>query len=131
MSRLDKLVRIPEIELDELEAALYSKTTLKKLFDTLPVDDHKNIGRDMARKKLDWKNPKGIAAFAFFKEYVDTERGVLEPFRDIAEVKQKNKTVFKIDSNPPSYPPPHFLLKLIGVDHPVVQSSLDLPMSSV
>ena len=26
VSRLDKLVRIPEIELDELEAALYSKS---------------------------------------------------------------------------------------------------------
>ena len=73
----------------------------------------------MARKKLDWKNPKGIAAFAFFKEYVDTERGVLEPFRDIAEVKQKNKTVFKIDSNPPSYPPPTLLAQ---VDTGTIQS---------
>ena len=115
VARLDKLIRVPEIEIDELESVLYSKATLRKLFDTLPFVDLQNLGRAMAVNKLDWKNPKGVAAFAFFKDFVDTTRGLLDSFKEIGDEKQKSRAVFKIDSNTPP------------ISHPVPQSSKNPP----
>ena len=114
LARLDKLVRVPELDLDELDSILYSKANLRKLFETLPLADHNNLGRAMAMQRLDWRNPKGVGTFAVFKEFCDNERRLLEPHREVGEEKMKNKTVFQVESstvpivNPPTQAPPSY-----------------------
>ena len=52
----------------------------------------------MIQKRLDWKNPSGITTFAFFKEFVDTKRDILEHHGDIdtQDIRSKPKTVFNV-----------------------------------
>ena len=73
IARLDKLVRVPSIDIDDLESALYSSSTLTDLINLLPPNDLNQIRRQMVKKKLDWKNPSGIVYFAFLKDFADTE----------------------------------------------------------
>ena len=98
LSRLDKLSRVPEIDLDDLHIILFSRNTFKILFAALPKDDLKQVKRDMIQRRLDWKNPSGIATFAFFKEFVDTKRDILEHHGDIdtPDTRSKSKAVFNV-----------------------------------
>ena len=61
VSRIDKLVKIPNINVNSLESLLYSRNTLKSLIGLLPDDDSDQLRREMASKKMDWSNPQGIA----------------------------------------------------------------------
>ena len=97
VARLDKLIRIPEIELEVIESILYSRHTLKDLFSALPQQDILKLNRRLTQHRLDWKHPKGAATFALFKEYCEVERDLSEPFRD-TEVKTKVKSAFVVEN---------------------------------
>ena len=97
VARLDKLIRVPEIELETIETILYSRHTLKDLFTALPQQDVLKLNRRLTQNRLDWKHPKGAATFALFKEYCETERDLSEPFKD-TEVKPKARSAFVVES---------------------------------
>ena len=113
-ARLDKLVRVPSIDIDDLESALYSRSTLTDLINLLPPDDLNQIRRQMVKKKLDWKNPSGIVYFAFLKSFIDTEWDLLGPFKVLTQppkvrsthfVEPTQQGSFNINAPQPSYPP--------------------------
>jgi len=81
IARLDKLIRVPSIDINDLESALYSRSTLNDLINILPTNDLNQLRRQMVKRKLDWKNPTGIVYFAFLKEFIDTEWDLLGPIR--------------------------------------------------
>ena len=95
VSRLDKLVKIPNIDVNALETVLYSRNTLKSLIGLLPEYDSDQLRREMSSRKMDWSNPQGVATFGLFKETAETERNILEIFKglDTSISKPKNKTV--------------------------------------
>ena len=81
LARLDKLSRVPNIDIDDVESILYSRTTYNSLFKTLPTTDLDQFRRFMKARKLDWKKPVGIRTFSAFKEYCTNERDIAEDFR--------------------------------------------------
>ena len=99
LARLEKLFRVPDIDIDDIETNLYSKNTLRTLFLSIPDDDLDQFQRNMALRRIDWRNPKGIRAFVGFKELCETERNIHEPFRGSDLLKSKAKTVFAVDQD--------------------------------
>ena len=99
LARLEKLFRVPDIDIDEIESNLYSKNTLRTLFMSVPDDDLDQFQRNMALRRIDWKNPKGIRAFVGFKELCETERSINEPSRGVEASKPKAKSVFAVDQD--------------------------------
>ncbi len=103
LARLDRLSRVPNIDIDELDTILYSKTILKDLFKLIPREDDIKFRTHMSEKKLDYKNPSGIRTFAFFKERCETEGDVLEPYKGIVSPTPKPRAVHNINQgNSPS-----------------------------
>ena len=96
LARLDRLSRVPNIDIDELDTILYSKTILKDLFKLIPREDDIKFKTHMSEKKLDYKNPSGIRTFAFFKERCETERDVLEPYKGIVNPTPKPRAVHNV-----------------------------------
>jgi len=114
IARLDKLVRVPSIDIDDLESALYSRSTLTDLINVIPPDDLNQLRRQMVKRKLDWKNPTGIVYFAFLKDFIDTEWDLLGPYKDVSHSSKPKSThfidtqlqsSFNIDVPPPSTKP--------------------------
>ena len=101
IARLDKLARVPNIDIDDLDTILYSRSTLRSLFKILPVHDLEQFKRIMLIKDLDWKNPLGIRSFSTFKKFCENERGIVEDYKNIdgPEGNPKHKTVFRIDQD--------------------------------
>jgi len=97
LARLDRLSRVPNIDIDELDTILYSKTILKDLFKLIPREDDIKFRTHMSEKKLDYKNPSGICTFAFFKEPCETERDVLEPYKGIVNPTPKPRAVHNVN----------------------------------
>ena len=91
LARLDKLSRVPNIDIDDVESILYSRTTYNSLFKTLPGTDLDQFKRFMKARRLDWKKPVGIRTFLAFKEYCTNERDIAEDYRS---------------EDPPPPPPP-------------------------
>ena len=116
IARLDKLVRVPSIDIDDLESALYSRSTLNDLINVLPPNDLNQLRRQMVKRKLDWKNPSGIVYFAFLKEFIDTEWDLLGPYKDLVQpsksksthfVETPQQSSFNVNAPPPmQHPPP-------------------------
>ena len=110
IARLDKLIRVPTIDINDLESALYSRSTLNDLLNILPTNDLNQLRRQMVKKKLDWKNPSGIMYFAVFKDFVDTEWDLLGPYKDIGQVSKSRSTHFAEPAQQSSFnvnvPPP-------------------------
>ena len=94
VARLDKLIRVSSIDVDELDSALYSRSTLSDLINILPPEDLNHLRRQMVKKKLDWKNPTGIVYFAFLKEFIDTEWDLLGPYKDVSHPSKPKSTHF-------------------------------------
>jgi len=99
LARLEKLFRVPDIDIDDIESNLYSKNILRTLFLSIPDDDLDQFQRNMALRRIDWKNPKGIRAFVGFKELCETERSINEPSRGVEMSKPKAKSVFAVDQD--------------------------------
>ena len=89
--RLDKLTRTSELEFEAVENILYSRTSLKMLLELLPESDLDHCKRAMAQKRLDWKNPSGPRTFSFFKSLCETERNIMDTYKDIEPLSQKVK----------------------------------------
>ena len=113
IARLDKLIRVPSIDINDLESALYSRSTLNDLINILPTNDLNQLRRQMVKRKLDWKNPTGIVYFAFLKEFIDTEWDLLGPYKDIGNNTKLKSThftdsslqsTFNVNIPPPSLP---------------------------
>ena len=96
LARLDKLIRVPEINVDDLETMLYSQQTLRSLFSSIPEDDIDQFKRNITARRLDWINPSGIRTFVAFKELCEDERNILEsPKSNLMDsAKPKQKSVF-------------------------------------
>ena len=92
LARLDKLSRVPQIDITELDNLLYHRMTLESLFELLPGDDLKKFKRLMSQNGLDWKNPTGIRAFILLKQFCDNERDILEPYKSIDSGIVKSRT---------------------------------------
>ena len=110
IARLDRLARVPNVNIDELDSILYSRTTLLSLFKVLPIEDSKAFNHHMEMKRLDWKNPQGARTFAFFKELCEAQRNILEPYKGInipsgSPPRPKSRTVFNVNQG--QTPPPH------------------------
>ena len=120
VARLDKLIRVSSIDIDELESALYSRSTLSDLINILPPEDLNHLRRQMVKRKLDWKNPTGIVYFAFLKEFIDTEWDLLGPYKDVSHPSKPKSTHF-IDTQLQSSfninvpPPPTRSRKNLGI----------------
>ena len=84
IQRLDKLSKVPEIPIAALQALLYSRNTLSSMIGILPGKDSDQLRRKFADRKLDWDNPYGIHTFALLKEYIETERNIVKPFKGIS-----------------------------------------------
>ena len=109
IARLDRLARVPNVDIDELDNILYSRATLSSLFKILPIGDSKVFNHHFEMKRLDWKNPQGARTFAFFKELCEAERNILEPYKGtepqvISPPRPKSRTVFNINQG--QTPPP-------------------------
>ena len=74
ISRLDRLVKVPEVNIAALESILYSCSTLKALIAVLPEDDSDYLCREMASRKLDWSNLLEITTLGLIKDICKTER---------------------------------------------------------
>ena len=99
LARLDKLIRVPEINVDDLETMLYSQQTIRSLFSSIPEDDIDQFKRNITARRLDWINPSGIRTFVAFKELCEDERNILELPKSVNmdSVKSKIKSVFTAD----------------------------------
>ena len=106
LARLDKLSRVSQIDITELDNLLYNRMTLESLFKLLPKEDFKKFKRLMSQTGLDWKNPTGIRSFILLKQFCDNERDILEPYKSIESgvTKSKPLAVHATIQNPP--PPP-------------------------
>ena len=89
--RLDKLTRTSELEYEAVENILYSRTSLKILLELLPESDFDHCKRAMAQKRLDWKNLSVSRTFSFFKPLCETERCIMDTYKDIEPLPQKVK----------------------------------------
>ena len=67
----------------------------------------------MVKKKLDWKNPSRIVYFAFFKDFVDTERDLLGSYKDLEQPTKTRsshffeplqQSIFNVSVPPPPLP---------------------------
>jgi len=95
LARFDKLAKIPDIKIDELNAVMYCRNTVAGLIDLLPGVDQDQLRRKMTERSLDWDNPQGCATYAMFKEYCEMERNIVSAFRGMeSKLKPKPKTVF-------------------------------------
>ena len=83
VSRLDKLCKVSEINIEKLTGVLYSRGTMHALIILLPDDDRDQLRREMTSWKIDWQNPGGITTFALFKEIIEMERNILESCKGI------------------------------------------------
>ena len=99
LERLDKLIRVPEINVDDLETMLYSQQTTRSLFSSIPEDDIDQFKRNITARRLDWINPSGIRTFVAFKELCEDELNILEFPKSISldSVKPKLKSDFTTD----------------------------------
>ena len=109
IARLDRLARVPNVDIDELDNILYSRNTLSSLFKILPTEDSKSFNHHMEMKRLDWKNPQGARTYAFFKELCEAQRNILEPYKGSNPKSNsppfhKSRTVFNVNQGQP--PPP-------------------------
>ena len=110
IARLDRLARVPYVDIDELDNILYSRNTLSSLFKILPPEDSKSFNHHMELKRLDWKNPQGARTFAFFKELCEAQRNILEPYKGSNPKSNspplpKSRTVFNVNQCQPTPPP--------------------------
>ena len=95
LARFDKLAKIPDIKIDELNAVMYCRNTVAGLIDLLPGIDQDQLRRKMTEKSLDWDNPQGCATYSMFKEYCEMERNIVSAFRGMeSKLKPKPKAVF-------------------------------------
>ena len=95
LARFDKLAKIPDIKIDELNAVMYCRNTVARLIDLLPGIDQDQLRRKMTEKSLDWVNPQGCATYSMFKEYCEMERNIVSAFRGMeSKLKPKPKAVF-------------------------------------
>ena len=95
IARFDKLAKIPDIQIEELNAVMYCRNTVAGLIDLLPGSDQDQLRRKMTERTLDWDNPQGCATYALFKEYCETERNIVSAFRGMeSKPKPKPKSVF-------------------------------------
>ena len=106
LARLDKLSRVSQIDITELDNLLYNRMTLESLFELLPKEDLMKFKRLMSQSGLDWKNPTGIRSFILLKQFCDNERDILEPYKSIESgiTKPKSLTAHATIQNPS--PPP-------------------------
>ena len=95
IARFDKLAKIPDIQIEELNAVMYCRNTVAGLIDLLPGSDQDQLRRKMTERTLDWDNPQGCATYALFKEYCETERNIVSAFRGMeSKSRPKPKSVF-------------------------------------
>ena len=60
IARFDKLAKIPDIQIEELNAVMYCRSTVAGLIDLLPGSDQDQLRRKMTERTLDWDNPKVV-----------------------------------------------------------------------
>ena len=68
IARLDRLARVPNVDIDKLDNILYSRNTLSSLFKILPTEDSKSFNHHMELKRL--KILKELEPLPFLKNYV-------------------------------------------------------------
>lgn len=91
LSRLDKLAKVPGIDLNNLSTTLYSLNTLYVLIELLPEKDRNKVRSKLTDNNLDWSNPTGARTFSIYKNACESERNLLEPYRGLDSIPAKNK----------------------------------------
>ena len=83
LQRLERLTKVSGIDKLELEACLYSRSTLTSLSLILLNSAHGEWITEMTRAGLDYKNPVGEEAYKLFKNLCIIERNKSEGSRDL------------------------------------------------
>ena len=82
LQRLKKLSRSNQVNKDELDACLLSRSTLTSLINLLPSAEHDLWVREMTTDELDFRNPGGPNTLACFKKVCVIERNTNENYRE-------------------------------------------------
>ena len=109
LQRVERLSKIAEINKQELETCLYSRSTLSSLSLVLPQKTYVNWITKMMENGLDYKNPTGAEAYILFKNLCTIERNTSEGSRIPEKMsspktkprspKTKNKSAFKVQES--------------------------------
>ena len=91
LSRLDKLSKVPGIDLNNLATTLYSRNTLYALIELLPEKDRNKVRSKLTDNNIDWSNPTGVRTFSIYKTACESERNLLEPYRGLDSIPAKSK----------------------------------------
>ena len=83
LQRLERLTKVSGIDKGDLEACLFSRSTLSSLSLVLPNQTHADWITEMTKACLDYKNPIGRKAYKIFKDLCIIERNKSEGSRDL------------------------------------------------
>ena len=83
LQRLERLSKVSGIDKGDLEACLFSRSTLSSLSLVLPNHTHADWITEMTKAGLDYKNPVGKEAYKIFKDLCIIERNKSEGSRDL------------------------------------------------
>ena len=78
LQRLEKLSRIIQVNRDELESCLFSRSTITSLIHLLSSAERDLWVREMTTAGLDFRNPEGPNTLACFKRVCMIERNTKE-----------------------------------------------------
>ncbi len=78
LQRLERLSKVSGIDKGDLEACLFSRSTLSSLSLVLPNQTHADWITEMTKAGLDYKNPVGKEAYKIFKDLCIIERNKSE-----------------------------------------------------
>ena len=82
LQRLKKLSRSNQVNKDELDSCLLSRSTRTSLINLLPSAEHDLWVREMTTDELDFRNPGGPNTLACFKKVCVIERNTNENYRE-------------------------------------------------
>ena len=95
IGRIDKLAKLPDINIMHLTSLMYCRNTISGLIELLPYQDQDQLQRKMTERNLDWDNPQGESTYTLFKEYCTTERNIVASYRGMDnKTRSKPKSVF-------------------------------------